>query len=583
MSQNYSQLIPSKAMQAALDLMAAREAFHFTGVPGIGKSSLLHQAASRYFHASDDWRSTVALAGLSYPAWYQQTDVLTLAPVDARGVPYILCSTCRKLSAHCKCKVFGAETAWALPAIVPTTGKGLWVIDEYPLPELVCTLRVPEVIGCVTHEASHCALLHHVRIMELLYALGVELLPCCVAPEDPDPRKNCQHMGRVLLKIGNIGGDLAINTPLRESGVTLPSWVIFAGEGKYNFVPPNKSLEWYFHHLRNLLDQGTPPPGCENLKQPGQQGQGDPAQDGQPGQQGKQGQQGQQGQQAGQPGQGQGQAPGQPQQPPGAQNGQNGGQPQPAGQPTGQNAGQPGGPGMGRGFDPGSFRPPMNDQGAVDPGAAAENKAQWQAATAEASDNARGRGALPGGLGFAVAEAMQPKTSPWDVLRQFLVLKATEGYSWNRPDRRFIAEGTYLPARCSPTLGTVVELIDHSGSITQTEVDVFNTHVQDVLESYHLRLVILFHTDEVTHMQEWAPGDGPLVLELPKESGGTDHRPAFQRIDDDALYPTCVIAFTDLETRFPEQAPDYPVLWASTKCQRAPFGEIVDMREELGR
>jgi hypothetical protein len=108
---------PSEAKRAAKDLMAARQPFHLEGPPGIGKSSILRQAASEVFGGSADYRSTVTLAGEEYPDWYQQTDVLTLAPVDARGIPEIV----------------KGVTTWRPPALVPTKGKGLWVIDEYPL------------------------------------------------------------------------------------------------------------------------------------------------------------------------------------------------------------------------------------------------------------------------------------------------------------------------------------------------------------------------------------------------------------------------------------------------------------------
>ena len=193
---------------------------------------------------------------------------------------------------------------------------------------------------------------------------------------------------------------------------------------------------------------------------------------------------------------------------------------------------------------------------------------------------AKSRGDLPGGLGFAVTEVLLPKVNPWDVLREFLTMKAQEGYNWNRPDRRFIAKGLYLPSRSSPTLGEVVFMIDHSGSISQQEVNVFASQAQAILEMFHCRLRVLFHTHELTHVQEWEPGDGLLTLELPEKSGGTSHRPCFDYLDEHGVLPTCAIAFTDLETTFPATEPDFPVLWASTQGQQAPWGEVLMMERQ---
>ena len=51
------------------------------------------------------------------------------------------------------------------------------------------------------------------------------------------------------------------------------------------------------------------------------------------------------------------------------------------------------------------------------------------------------------------------------VLREFVSAHARNDYSWARPNRRFIAQGLYLPGLHSEELGDVVLAVDTSGSI----------------------------------------------------------------------------------------------------------------------
>jgi len=67
--------------------------------------------------------------------------------------------------------------------------------------------------------------------------------------------------------------------------------------------------------------------------------------------------------------------------------------------------------------------------------------------------------------------------------------------------------------------------------------------------------------------------DGKAIF-LPFGYGGTDFRPVFKYISEQEE-PTCLVFFTDMQGHFPEQAPDYPVLWINTGTAdiKPPFGE----------
>ena len=66
----------------------------------------------------------------------------------------------------------------------------------------------------------------------------------------------------------------------------------------------------------------------------------------------------------------------------------------------------------------------------------------------------------------------------------------------------------------------------------------------------------------------------------PVGGGGTDFRPVFEWVERQGVAPCCLVYLTDLLcNRFPDQTPDYPVLWVQTADYNvtAPFGEIVKM------
>ena len=64
----------------------------------------------------------------------------------------------------------------------------------------------------------------------------------------------------------------------------------------------------------------------------------------------------------------------------------------------------------------------------------------------------------------------------------------------------------------------------------------------------------------------------------PVGGGGTDFGPCFEWLDEHGIRPQTLVFLTDLCGSFPACAPAYPVLWASTGSQKAPFGEVIPMQ-----
>jgi predicted metal-dependent peptidase len=216
------------------------------------------------------------------------------------------------------------------------------------------------------------------------------------------------------------------------------------------------------------------------------------------------------------------------------------------------------------------------DAAADDPAASQAMAPEWRVALVQAEVAAKGRGELPAGLGRIVESTVNPPLDWKSVLREFVASSAKNDYSWIRPNRRFIAQGLYLPGLYSEELGEVVIAVDTSGSIHEAALAQFGEEVKGVLAAYDCSVSVLYHDSEVQNVQSWRSTDGPLVLD-PVGGGGTSHVCVFDWIDQSGTTPACVICFTDLETEFPATAPAIPVLWAVVggMIGTPPFGRII--------
>lgn len=207
--------------------------------------------------------------------------------------------------------------------------------------------------------------------------------------------------------------------------------------------------------------------------------------------------------------------------------------------------------------------------------AAADNEAEWEVKVVQAGEAAARRGELPAGIQRLIGEIQQPKVDWRSVLREFVTVFARNDYSWNPMNRRYIHMGLYLPGMRSEELGDIVVAVDTSGSISQDILQLFAGEMQGILDAYQCKLKILYHDSAIAGEQTWESTDGPLVMEA-AGGGGTDHRPVFDHIDAMPELPTCLVCLTDMCSCFPSEAPDYPVLWASTTPgASAPFGSLL--------
>lgn len=241
--------------------------------------------------------------------------------------------------------------------------------------------------------------------------------------------------------------------------------------------------------------------------------------------------------------------------------------------------------------------PPKNENGAgnPDPGqcgevreAKGENKTLSEAETArieaetrvmvaQAYQQAKAAGKLPNGLERLVKEKLYPKLPAAALLRRFLEATAKNDYSWATPNRRYIGMGIYLPSIHNEELNHVVMALDTSGSLTETQFEVCATEISGILVDFPgLSVDVLYCDTRIQGIETFTREDFPLVLHA-KGGGGTSYVPPFQYLEDENQRPNCLIYLTDGYChRFPENTPDYPVLWITGLASfDPPFGEVV--------
>lgn len=208
---------------------------------------------------------------------------------------------------------------------------------------------------------------------------------------------------------------------------------------------------------------------------------------------------------------------------------------------------------------------------------------EWKLAVTQAAtvERQRGQGKLPAWIEQLVQECTEPRV-PWtEHVREFCHRLTRDDYSFRRPNRRFLQHGFILPSLHSETLGPIVGGFDTSGSIFGMDkliADILS-EFQGVLDLCRPEKMILIDCDTRVHQTaEFLPGDD-LRQFRPQGGGGTDFRPVFDAIAQLPEPPACLIFLTDLEGRFPDTPPEYPVLWANFGHPRttAPFGTTIQV------
>jgi predicted metal-dependent peptidase len=209
-------------------------------------------------------------------------------------------------------------------------------------------------------------------------------------------------------------------------------------------------------------------------------------------------------------------------------------------------------------------------------------EAQAKIETIQSAKLAKQSGKLPSSIERIVDEMVNVIT-PWhEKLERYMTSKVKDGYSWNRPNRRFVGQGMYLPGYdYVPRMGEVVLAVDTSGSLNSEELAYFNAHINRILETCLPEKVTVIYCDyDIGGTQEYTPDDLPIILK-PVGGGGTSFKPVFKWLDSYAGEIECLIYFTDGwgdQDELDEPAVD--TVWLTTDREEFPFGEVITFDKE---
>jgi hypothetical protein len=212
--------------------------------------------------------------------------------------------------------------------------------------------------------------------------------------------------------------------------------------------------------------------------------------------------------------------------------------------------------------------------GADADGNPAPTEGEWKQKTAEALQQAKLQGNLPGGMLRKVEDALGTRIDTRSLLLRFMTERTKADYAWTRPNPRYIAQGIYLPALESVSMGEVAIMVDTSGSVDSQSLAYARAIVEDVISECSPSCVSVWYSDaKVCKVDRFEWGES-LTWE-PAGGGVTDFRPALTAIEQEGT-AVCVLCITDLYGSFPDSC-DLPVLWLSTTDKIAPFGETIPL------
>ncbi|MDA8969998.1 VWA-like domain-containing protein [bacterium] len=193
---------------------------------------------------------------------------------------------------------------------------------------------------------------------------------------------------------------------------------------------------------------------------------------------------------------------------------------------------------------------------------------------------AKAVGKLPASIERIIEELVNVTTPWYDILERFMAGKIKDGYSWNRPNRRFIARNIYIPGTdYVPKMGPIVIGVDTSGSIGPDEIAMFNGHINRIIDTCNPEVVHVVYCDyDVAGVDEYTPEDFPVTIQC-KGGGGTSFKPVFDWIDNNAIDPECVVYLTDGYGDQSEFTTNHETVWLTTGTEAFDWGHVIKFEE----
>jgi hypothetical protein len=199
---------------------------------------------------------------------------------------------------------------------------------------------------------------------------------------------------------------------------------------------------------------------------------------------------------------------------------------------------------------------------AEDAAEVAETDQKWERIKRQAASMAKAIGQLPGHVSADIARANDPGQDWREVLRAWFDQGALQIETWNRPNRRLISGGIYMPGRQRDGVNRACFLIDTSASCDEIALGCVRNEAQIALDDGAIdEIVVIYGDTRVTRVDTYRTGD---EIEFdPRGRGGTDMKPLFKYVEENVDDPSLIVCFTDMEIGDPGPQPSCPVLFAA--------------------
>lgn len=192
---------------------------------------------------------------------------------------------------------------------------------------------------------------------------------------------------------------------------------------------------------------------------------------------------------------------------------------------------------------------------------------------------AKACGSVPGEFENLIKKMLEPVIDYDGVILRAFMGDTPDDYSYARPNKRWLGcLNLIYPGITKSGAGVIAIWVDTSGSVSDTEFRNFIGIVNNVLPVARPTQLIFIQGDRrTTDVTEYTEYD--TIEEIKRKGyGGTSFVPFFQYLEDNHIKPDQAIVLTDLEvgrSEFPNDEPDYPVLFLSTNKEWAPWGRVV--------
>jgi predicted metal-dependent peptidase len=195
---------------------------------------------------------------------------------------------------------------------------------------------------------------------------------------------------------------------------------------------------------------------------------------------------------------------------------------------------------------------------------------------------AKMQGKVPNSIEERLGKLLAPKIDWKQVLQDYLSNMMPVDYSFYRPSKRFLANGIVMPGVEKEGLRVAV-CLDTSGSINVKDLIRFASETLGIALSFgNVKLHLLQADTEVqsdvaidSEYQEALEG-----IEV-KGRGGTSHVQLIEHLEKEHHDIDVAVFFTDGYTDFPDIAPTFDCVWASTtKGIEYPFGKVIYVGSE---